>query len=68
MLTWKHWVLGALLALLLSIDLGCVAQFRGATAADMAQCRNVARAIARDNFELAAVYNDCMRGKGYSDD
>ena len=44
----------------------CVHQFRGATSADEAQCRNQARAITGVNGGIlfAEVYDDCMRGKG----
>lgn len=55
------------LALLLSLLSGCVvSEFRGATPADEAQCRNVARAItgARWGAAFADAYDDCMRGKG----
>ncbi len=45
---------------------GCVHQFRGATSADEAQCRNLARAItgASGGLHYADAYDDCMRGKG----
>lgn len=58
----------AALAALLAAAAGCGAtQFKGATPADMASCRNRAREVTHDswgkNFDDA--YDDCMVAKGY---
>jgi len=43
-------------------------QFPGATPADAAACRNVARDVSRDTWgkDFDDAYNDCMIAKGYT--
>jgi hypothetical protein len=60
--------LGMWPALLVLLCAGCVAQFRNATSADEAQCRNVMRAIGGGIVVQIETYNDCMRGKGYTEE
>lgn len=42
--------------------------FQGATAADEAACRNVARDVTHDSWggKFNAAYNDCMTSKGFA--
>lgn len=54
----------------LAIATGCAGQreFRGATAADAAACRNVARDVTKETWgkSFDDAYNDCMISRGFA--